>query len=748
MSRRRAFRTCPLCEACCGLELTLDGERVELIRGDREDPFSAGFICPKGSALGHLHEDPDRLHLPLLAVDGAHRAVSWEEAFAEVERRLTPLLSEHGRDCVAVYLGNPTVHSFEASIAVRPLVKAIGTRNLFTAATVDQMPKHVSSGYLFGHPLAIPVPDLDRTSYLMILGANPLESNGSLATAPDWPGRLRRLRRRGGKLVVVDPRRTRTAQDADLHVPIRPGTDAALLLGMVRALFAADRVRLGRLEGSVVGVEEVAEASLPFEPSAVEAYTGVPAALVERLALDLAGAESAAVYGRIGTHTTAFGTVAAWAVDVLNILTGNLDRPGGAMFARAAHDPAYRRRRAFRPGRWTSRVRRLPEVLGELPVATLVDEIETPGEGQVRALVTVAGNPVLTTPDAARLDAALASLELVVAVDPYLNETTRHADVILPPPSPLERAHYDIAFPRLSVRNFVRYSPPVFPLPEGSPSEFEILVRLTAIAAGLGAGTDVDVLAGATLTRLVETAVGDPRSSIHGRRTDEILAALAGRPMAERFVDLMLRTGHGGDAFGASPDGLSLEKLEGHPHGMDLGALQPCLPDCLGTPSGKVELAADPILAEVKRLAGSLGASPAAGLVLVGRRQLRTANSWTHNISVLVRGHEACTLEIHPVDASRLRLADGDRARVRSQTGEVVVPVEITPGIARGVVSLPYGWGHDLAGSQLSVASNRPGVNLNRLTDGADVDPLSGTAVLNGVAVVVEPVSSSAPVPP
>jgi anaerobic selenocysteine-containing dehydrogenase len=738
MEKRVAFRTCPLCEATCGLRIEIEGARVTRIRGDEDDPFSRGFICPKGSTLGALHDDPDRLRAPLIRHNGHHEKASWEDAFAEIERRLGQVVAAHGPDAVAVYVGNPNAHNFANTLAIRPLVKALRTRNVYSASTVDQMPKHVACGLLYGHPLAIPVPDLDRTDFLLLLGANPLESNGSLATAPDWPGRLDAIRRRGGRVVVVDPRRTRTAARADLHVPIRPGTDAALLAGIARTLFVEGLVEPGRLADLTNGIEQVEEAVARFTPERVSAFTGVRADTVLTLARDLAAAPTAVVYGRIGTHTTAYGTLAAWLVDVLNVLTGNLDRPGGAMFPHAAHEPPRRTPRGFRTGRWHSRVRGLPESMGELPVATLADEIETPGAGRVRLLITIAGNPALTTPDSGRLDRALAGLELMVSVDPYLNATGRHADVILPPLSALERSHYDLAFTALSVRNVADFSPAAFEREPGSPSEFEILVRLTAIAAGLGADADPEALAGATLAGRVARAVSDPSSPIHGRNADEIVEALGDRPAEERILDLMLRTGHRGDAFGSRPDGLSLALLEQHPHGLDLGPLEPRLPDALATVSGRVELAAEPLLADLERLERALDITAGGGMVLIGRRQLRTANSWTQNVNVLVRGKDACTAQVHPADAARLGINDGAVARVVSAAGAIELPAEVTDTVIPGVVSIPYGWGHGLPGTRQAVAAGHPGVNVNVLTDASIVDPLSGNAVLNGIPVTVE----------
>jgi anaerobic selenocysteine-containing dehydrogenase len=736
---RMAFRTCPLCEATCGLQLEVEDGHVTRIRGDADDPFSKGFICPKGSTLGALHEDPDRLRLPLVRRDGAHVEVGWDEAFAEIDRRLTTLVSEHGTDAVAVYIGNPNAHNYANTLAIRPLVKALRTKNVYSASTVDQMPKHVACGLVFGHPLVIPVPDIDRTDLLVLLGANPLESNGSLATAPDWPGRLEGIRRRGGRVVVVDPRRTRTAEHADLHVPIRPGTDAALLAGIACALFAEGLVDPGALADVVTGIDLVEAAVAGFTPERVASFTGVPADTVRSLARELAAAPTAVVYGRIGTHTTAYGTLAAWLVDVLNVLTGNLDRPGGAMFPHAAHEQQRRPPRAFKTGRWHSRVRGLPETLSELPVATLADEMETSGEGQVRALLTIAGNPALTTPDAGRLDGLLAELELVICVDPYLNATTRHADVILPPPSVLEKSHYDLAFTALSVRNVANFSPPVFEREPGSPSEFQILVRLAAIAAGLGPNADPDALADATIAGRVAEAVADPASSVHGRDADEIVTALGDRPAEERLLDLLLRTGHRGDAFGERPDGLSLELLEAHPHGIDFGPLEPRLPDALATESGKVELAPPQLVGDLARLESALAVTAAGGMVLVGRRQLRTANSWTQNVHVLVRGKDSCVAQLHPDDAGRMGLVDGATATIRSAAGSIDVPVEVTDVVMPGVVCVPYGWGHGLPGTRQGVATGHAGVNVNILTDASVVDPMSGNAVLNGIPVTVAP---------
>ncbi|TYB49135.1 molybdopterin dinucleotide binding domain-containing protein [Actinomadura chibensis] len=746
MGDRTAYRTCPLCEAMCGLELTLDdADAVTRVRGDRDDPFSRGFICPKGATLGVLDGDPDRLAEPLVRSSASDdwATAGWDAAFETVREALSGIVARHGADAVAVYVGNPAAHSLAAPLYVGAIVKALGTRNLFTASTADQMPKHVACGHMFGDPLAIPVPDLDRTGHLLMLGANPLESNGSLASAPDFPGRLKAIQARGGKVVVVDPRRTRTAALADEHLFIRPGTDAFFLMALVRTLFAEDLVASAEhLAGRVNGLDDLRALAVDFAPERVAPMTGVPAETIRRTARELAAAPRAAVYGRIGTCTQPYGTLNSWLVDVLNVLTGNLDRPGGAMFPRPAHAPVYRRKRPFTTGRWRSRVRGLPEVNGELPVATLADELETPGEGQVRALITIAGNPALSAPNSVRLDRALGGLEFMVSVDPYLNETTRHAHVILPPPRPAQTPHYDVALTGLAVRDHARYSPPAVPLPDGRPDEAAILARLAVLASG--ADSDPAALDDMIITAALARATALAGSPVHGREPGELRALLdGGAPPAERRLDLMLRLGPYGDGFGADPDGLTLTRLRTeHPHGLDLGALKPRLDEVLCTTSGRVELCPSTFAADVDRLHRALRDPVPAGLVLIGRRHLRSNNSWLHNVPELVGGSNTCTLQLNPADAARLGVAAGDAVRVSSRTGAVDAVAEPTDALMPGVVSLPHGWGHDRPGTRTGVARRHAGVNVNAVTDEREIDPLSGNAVLNGVPVTVTAVTA------
>jgi len=746
---RRAFRTCPLCEATCGLEITVQDGRVVTVKGDKDDVFSKGYLCPKGAALADLHYDPDRLHHPLVKKNGSWVQVEWDEAFAAVEAGLIPLMDQYGRDAVGVYAGNPCSHTMAGTLCLRPLFKALRSRNIYSASTVDQIPKHVSCGLMFGHAGTIPVPDIDRTHFLLILGADPLASNGSLATAPDWPGRLRALKRRGGKLVVVDPRTSPTAKLAHEHLQIRPGGDPFLLMALIWVLFNEDSVRPGRLSDHIIGVDQVRELCRPFSPEAVKERIGMDPSIVYKIARELAAAPSAAVYGRMGTSTVPFGAITQWLIDVVNTLTGNLDRPGGVMFPTPAHMPRRNHPggKGWTLGRWKSRVKGLHEVMGELPVCTLCDEMETPGQGQIRALITVASNPVIALPNAARVERALAGLDFMVSVDFYLNASTRHAHVILPPTGPLSTAQYDVAFYNLSVRNIANYSPPVIPKPEDEMDKWEILYRLAMIFNGQGASSDPAQMDDAIISTMVDGLAKKEGTPFFGKQSD-MWQAMKGLRGLDRMLDFMLRTGAYGDGFGLNPGGLSLAKLKAHPHGLDLGPLEPRIPGILRTASGKIELAPPPMVEDIRRLKEAMHRPDPVSLVLVGRRHLRTNNSWMANVPSLVSGPPRCALHVHPKDASRLGLQDGSMVEVKSRVGRIAVPIEITSDIRPGVVSLPHGWGHDLPGVRMGVARARGGVNSNLLSDDACFDPLSNNAVLNGVPVEVSPAVSATSIEP
>jgi anaerobic selenocysteine-containing dehydrogenase len=739
-NRETALRICPLCEATCGLTLTIVDGRVAGTRGDGDDVFSAGFICPKGASFAELDNDPDRLTRPMLRRDGVLKEATWDEAFAVVADRLGEVIREHGGASVGVYLGNPNAHTVAGSLYAPLLLRGLGTRQVFSASTLDQMPKHVALGHMFGSPIAFTVPDLDRTDYLVVIGANPLVSNGSLATAADFPGKLRALRKRGGRLIVIDPARTRTADLADRHIAPRPGTDAAMLLAVVHVLFEEGLVAtdLGGIADHVNGLDDVHRLAAGFAPEDVSDYCGVPAHEIRVLARELASAPTAAVYGRMGTSTVEFGTLGSWLVDVINVLTGNLDRPGGAMFPLGPAVSAPRPPkpgRGFKTGRWHSRVSGYPEALSEMPAAALAEEIDTPGDGQIKAMITIAGNPVLSAPDGDRLDRALDAVGFMLSIDPYLNETTRHADVVLPPPPPSRSPHFDFALNNLAVRNNVRYSPPVLPL-DGRPDEAEILSRIALILYGIGVDGDPSLVDEQVIATTLAKESADPTSPVAGRPVDELTAMLAAGPGYERRLDMMLRLGPYGDAFGANPDGLTLDRVKAAPHGIDLGPLQPRLPEVLRTPSGRIELAPEPMIADAARLRETLGRGT-DGFLLIGRRNLRSNNSWMHNVPALAGGTNRCTLQIHPDDVADLGLTD--TAKIKGPGGELLAPVEPMPGMRRGVVSLPHGWGHNRGGTRQGVAAGQPGVNVNQLNDGSQLDPLSGTAVLNGITVDIAP---------
>jgi anaerobic selenocysteine-containing dehydrogenase len=650
-----------------------------------------------------VHADPDRLRRPVRRVRGGPdgdrwEEIGWDEAVRYAVDGLADTIDRHGRDGVAVYLGNPNVHSLGAMTHGTQVVKAIGSRNTYSATSVDQLPHQLVAHLMFGHQLMLPIPDIDRTDYFLVLGANPMASNGSLMTVPDFPNRLRELKARGGRMVVLDPRRTETAKVATEHHFIRPGTDAVVLLAMIHTVLA---------EGwetpppYVDGLETVRGAVEPFTPEVAEQVSGVPAATIRQITEELAHAGSAAAYGRIGVSTQAFGTVCAWAVTCLNALTGNLDRPGGVMFTSPAVDIVGRRfvGRGHHD-KWRSRVRGLPETGGELPVATLADEILTPGDGQVRAMLTLSGNPVLSTPDGKRLGEALAGLDFMVAVDIYLNETTRHADVVLPPTTALERDHYDLVFHALAVRNTARFTPAVLPKPDGARHDWEILRDL---ALGL-------------------LARSDRRRPLKKRAVTQARLRLS----PTRIVDLLLRTGGGK---------LSVRKLRQNPDGVDLGPLRPGLPERLQTKDKRVDLAPRLVMDDLARVLDALPSPAPDELLLIGRRHQRDNNSWMHNTERLTKGRARHQLYMHPEDLTDRGLEDGAAVEVTSRVGKVTVEVRATDEMMPGVVSLPHGYGH--AGSPGTTAARRlPGVSINDLTDPERLD-VSGNAAFSAVPVRV-----------
>ncbi|EJO92599.1 molybdopterin dinucleotide-binding protein [Ectopseudomonas mendocina DLHK] len=699
MTKSLHYRACHLCEAICGLaietELQPDGStQIRSIKGDPQDSFSRGHICPKAVALQDIQNDPDRIRQPMRRSGEQWQAIAWDEAFELVAERLSAIRAEHGQNAVAVYQGNPSVHNYGLMTHSNYFLGLLKTRNRFSATSVDQLPHHLTSHLMYGHGLLIPIPDIDHTDFMLILGGNPLASNGSIMTVPDVEKRLKAIQACGGKLVVVDPRRSETAAIADQHLFVRPGSDAALLLALLNTLFEEGLTRGSHLP--VEGLEQVRAAIAEFTAEAMSARCGVPAATIRQLARDFAAADKAVCYGRMGVSTQAFGTLCQWLVQLINLVTGNLDRVGGALCTMPAVDLV-----ASTSGghfnRWQSRVSGLPEYGGELPVSAMAEEMLTPGEGQIRALVTVAGNPVLSTPNGRQLEQALQGLDFMLSVDFYINETTRYADLILPPTAPLEHDHYDTTFNVFAVRNVTRFNEAILAKPEGALHDWEIFVGLAQAFAA--------------------------------RNGLELKPTLA----PEQMIDMGLRFGPYGDR---SERKLSLAALRDHPHGLDLGPLQANLAARLKTASKAVEAAPDLLLGDLARFAAQV--PPAADeLLLIGRRHVRSNNSWMHNYHRLVKGKPRHQLLMNPSDLASRGLVDGQRVQVRSRVGSIEVEVAASDEVMAGVVSLPHGWGHARPGVQMAIASEQPGASANDLTDERRLDALSGNAVLNGVPVEV-----------
>jgi len=692
------YRTCNICEAMCGLEITYRGDEVLTIKGDNEDSFSRGHICPKAVALQDFYRDPDRLRRPVRRTDSGWQEIAWEEALDEIATRFRAIQRDHGRDAVGVYLGNPNAHNLGNILFLPIFYRALGSKSRYSSASADQLPHHVAAKYMLGHGMLIPVPDIDRTDFMLVIGGNPLVSNGSMMTAPDVARRIKAIQQRGGKVIVVDPRRTETAAKATEHLFIRPERDALLLLGMLYTFFHEDLVTLRHLEPFIDGIDELRQAVEPFAPHAVASATGISAERIIALARDMAAAPSAVCYSRMGASTQSYGGLCQWLTNAVNIVTGNFDRQGGAMFTLPAFDFVglhSRKGRAFGPVP-KSRVRGLPCHNSEVPVATMADEILTEGEGRIKALMTIAGNPVLSSPNGKRLESALGTLDFMVSLDPYINETTCHADIILPPVSGLQVSLYDIFFHVFSVRNTAKYSAPLFDKAAGERSDWEILKALAARLAGVAEDDTTP----------------------------------------EKLLDQGLRAGPYGK------DGMSLATLKNHPHGMDLGPNQPILLNRLQTEDGRLKLAPEVYLADLLRLkAETLDSEADRGeypLLMIGRRLIRSHNTWTQNSQRLVKGKNPCTVLVHPEDAQRLAIADHSMVQVRSATGAVTMEAEVSEDIMPGVVSIPQGWGHGRKQIRMTVAATQPGISINDLTDEKRVDPLTGNAALNGVPVTIE----------
>jgi anaerobic selenocysteine-containing dehydrogenase len=688
------YRTCNLCEAMCGLEIKVENGEIKTIIGDKNDSFSRGHICPKAVALKDIYEDPNRLRFPLKKVNGEWQQISWDEAFDTVVSKIKEIQAQYGNNAVAMYQGNPSIHNLGTMMNSPTFAKSLHTRNHFSATSTDQLPHHFASWTMFGHPMLLPVPDIDHTDYMLIIGGNPIASNGSMMTVPDVANRLKSIQKRGGQFVVIDPRRTETAEKADEHYFITPGADVYFLLAMIHTIFDENLVKMNHLAEFTDGIDTIKSISKDFSPKSVEIQTGIAAEDILKITRSFCNAPSAVCYGRVGVSTQTFGGVSQWLINVVNILTGNFDSRGGAMFTLPAVDFLSRAKHEARFGRWRSRVRNLPEFLGELPVATLAEEILTEGEGQIKCLITSCGNPVLSTPNGGKLDKALESLDFMVSIDIFLNETTRHADIILPAATGLEASHYDMTFHILAVRNTAKYSPRLFNKTEGAKYDYEIYQELA-------------------------------------HRMSGSMEVFSPQPPEEK-LNLGLQFG---------PYDLSLEKLIENPHGIDLGELKPCLPQRLIHVDKRVNLAPEVLVKDLERVRNSLKISTLSKefeFLMIGRRHLRDNNSWMHNSERLIKGRNRCTLMIHPADARRLSIENQMTVKVSSRVGSVEIPVEITDEMKQGVVCMPHGYGHARAGVRLDIATKHAGVSINDLTDEYVVDELTGNAAFSNVAVRVE----------
>jgi anaerobic selenocysteine-containing dehydrogenase len=694
------YRNCNICEAMCGLEIKYKDHEIISIKGDQQDPFSKGYNCPKATALADFYQDKDRLKTPIKRTENGWIDISWDEAFTEITEKLRSIQQQHGKNALAVYLGNPNAHSLGNAMWLKPFMKSLGTINRFSSASTDQMPHHVASNFMFGAGMLIPVPDIDRTDFMLIIGANPVVSNGSLMTAPNVIGRMKAIQNRGGKIVVVDPQRTRTAKIADQHLFIRPEKDALLLFAIIHCVFARNKVNLRHLATMVEGVDELQIQAANYAPETVAEHVGIDAATIRTLADEMMAADAAVCYSRMGASTQSFGGLCQWLTNALNIITGNFDRAGGAMFPQPAFDLLRNHQKGFKSsfGQYHSRVRNLPFFNGEFPVATLAEEILTEGEGQIKSLITIAGNPVLSTPSGHKLAQAFDTLEYMVAIDIYLNETTKHADIILPGTTGVENSHFDIFFNSFSVRNTVKYSAPLFEKEENQRADWQILNELAA--------------------------------RMSNAKTDE-----QQQITPEMILDMELKQG----PYGAQ--GMSLQKLKENPHGIDIGPLMPCLQERIKTANGKVnlfpQLYADdlPRLNAVMQQAAKNAQFP---FDLISRRLVKSHNTWTQNSARLVKGKNPCTLEINSIDAEQLAIKTGQIVKVSSSVGEIEIEVAVTDDIQQGVVSIPQGWGHNQKDTKMTIAATQPGVSINDLTDAGRVDTLTGNAAFNGTPVAID----------
>ena len=703
------FRTCNLCEAMCGIVIKHDGDKVLSIKGDKDDPFSQGYICPKATALQDLHEDPDRLRQPIERTANGWKEISWPDALDKVAAGIQSVQKQHGQNALGIYLGNPNVHNLGGMLTVRHLLHSLKTRSRFSATSIDQLPHHIVSMHLFGHMLRIPVPDVNRTQYMLIIGGNPLASNGSIMTAPNMRQKLKDIKARDGKVVVIDPRRTETADIASEHHFIRPATDVLLLLAMLNEIYLqgyADKARTNNKAVSLAPeIERLADFAKDYSAESVASITGITAPEIKRLVKEFCEAESSVCYGRMGISVQEFGLLSQYLSMIINIVSGRLDEVGGLMFPNPAVDlvnnsgPGYL-------GKRHSRVSNLPDFNGEYPVVAMADEMLVEGEGQLKGFISVAGNPVLSTPNGEKLDEALSKLDFMVSFDYFVTETSRHANIILPPVSPLERDHYDVTFNGFAVHNVAKYSPALFAKQKDAKHDWQIYLELAE--------------------RL------DKKAPLATKVERRLVKALG----PKIILDQGLKRGpyyH-----------MSLRKLKKHPHGMDLGPLKTMLPQALKHKDKQIHLNVDFYQADLERVKEMMQQYDDKQILLIGRRHVRSNNSWLHNSHRLVKGKPRCTLMLHPETAENHGIKDGQEVKVTSRVGHVTIVAEVTDELMPGVVSIPHGWGHGRKGVKQKIAQAHAGVSVNDLTDDTLIDQLSGNAAVNGVPVQLEAIKVEA----
>ena len=692
------YRTCNLCEAMCGLEITYKEKKVISIVGDKKDPLSKGFICPKSLALKDLYEDPDRLKTPIKRTENGWQEISWTEAFDEVEIQIKKIQEKYGNNAVATYQGNPNVHNVGSMLYGGPFLKSLKTKQKYSATSADQLPHHIASLKMFGHQMLIPIPDIERTDYLLILGANPGASNGSLLTAPGFPKKIKSIQKRGGKVINIDPRFTETSKISSQHLYINPGKDALFLLSLLHVIFDQGIEEKTHLSNHLKGLEEIKEIVKEYSPKKTALLIGIDSLEIQKIAKDFMNSKTAVCYGRMGVSTQEYGGICQWLINVLNIVTNNMDKVGGAMFTKPAIDLVYMTGIQGKVGnfdRYRSRVHNLPEYSGELPVATLADEILTEGEGQIKMFICTAGNPVLSAPNGKKLEKALEKLDFMVSIDIYLNETSKYANIILPTTNGLETLHYDLVFHQLAIRNTAKLSEVLFEKDENQKHDWQILNELTE-------------------------RITEKKNSL----------------TPEMMLDNMFQYSPYKEA------NLSVNKLKENPNGIDLGSLQPLLIKRIFTVDKKINVSPKIFIDDLKRLNKELCKDTKEEetkypFALIGRRHLRNNNSWMHNSKLLMKGKNRCTVLMSSKDANNLSITDHQKIKIISNVGSIELPVEISDEMKEGVLSIPHGFGHNRNGTKIKLAEENAGESINDLTDDNKIDKLTGNANFSGTRVKV-----------